>query len=166
MYSSASPGFGYEAIPDCVGQSDFLGNGNTYDYGGGGVVLYPYNQIMAEDASTGRDTMFVNYNYDINDNHSINARGIVTKVNGFGRYAPVAGFFGVECSKWGGCPYTEAELKTGGGWTAADIAAGTSANGITDWDDISIYYRMRSVGPRIGKTQIILLITFLISLVT
>ena len=151
MYSSASPGFGYEAIPACVGQSDFLGNGNTYDYGGGGVVLYPYNQIMAEDASTGRDTMFVNYNYDINDNHSVNARGIVTKVNGFGRYAPVAGFFGVECSKWGGCPYTEAELKAGGGWTAADIAAGTSANGITDWDDISIYYRMRSVGPRIGK---------------
>ena len=47
-------------------------------------------QIMAEDASTGRDTLFVNYNYDINDNHSINARGMVTKVNGFGRFAPVA----------------------------------------------------------------------------
>ena len=144
MWSYASPGFGYEAIPACVGQSDFLGNGNTYDYGGGGVVLYPYNQIMAEDASTGRDTMFVNYNYDINDNHSINARGIVTKVNGFGRYAPVAGYFGVECSKWGGCPYTEAQLKTGAGWTDA-------ADGAADFDDVSIYYRMRSVGPRIGK---------------
>ena len=144
MWSYASPGFGYEAIPACVGQSDFLGGGNTYNYGGGGVVLYPYNQIMAEDASTGRDTMFVNYNYDINDNHSVNARGIVTKVNGFGRYAPVAGFFGVECSKWGGCPYTEAQLKAGAGWTDA-------ADGAADWDAVDIYYRMRSVGPRIGK---------------
>jgi iron complex outermembrane receptor protein len=144
MWSYASPGFGYEAIPDCVGQSDFLGSGNTYNYGGGGVVLYPYNQIMAEDASTGRDTMFVNYNYDINDNHSVNARGIVTKVNGFGRYAPVAGYFGVECSKWGGCPYTEAQLKAGAGWTDA-------ADGAADWDAVDIYYRMRSVGPRIGK---------------
>ncbi len=151
MWSYASPGFGYEAIPACVGQSDFLGGGNQYDYGGGGVVLYPYNQIMAEDASTGRDTVFVNYNYDINDNHSINARGIVTKVNGFGRYAPVAGFFGVECSKWGGCPYTAAELQAGAGWSAADIAAGSSAVGASDYDDVSIYYRMRSVGPRIGK---------------
>ena len=144
MWSYASPGFGYEAIPACVGQSDFLGGGNTYDYGGGGVVLYPYNQIMAEDASTGRDTVFVNYNYDINDNHSINARGIVTKVNGFGRYAPVAGYFGVECSKWGGCPYTEAQLKAGAGWTDA-------ADGAADWDAVDIYYRMRSVGPRLGQ---------------
>ena len=144
MWSYASPGFGYEAIPACVGQSDFLGNGNTYDYGGGGVVLYPYNQIMAEDASTGRDTVFVNYNYDINDNHSINARGIVTKVNGFGRYAPVAGYFGVQCSKWGGCPYTEAQLKAGAGWTDA-------ADGAADWDAVDIYYRMRSVGPRLGQ---------------
>ena len=151
MFSYASPGFGYEAIPDCVGQSDFLGNGNTYDYGGGGVVLYPYNQIMAEDASTGRDTMFVNYNYDINDDHSINARGIVTKVNGFGRYAPVAGFFGVKCSKWAKCPYTAAELQAGAGWSAADIAAGSSATGLAGYDDVSVYYRMRSVGPRIGK---------------
>jgi iron complex outermembrane receptor protein len=110
MWSYASPGFGYEAIPACVGQGDFLGGGNVYDYGGGGVVLYPYNQIMAEDASSGRDTLFVNYNYDINDNHQINARGMVTKVNGFGRYAPVAGWFGVKCSKWGGCPYTAAAL--------------------------------------------------------
>ena len=144
MWSYASPGFGYEAIPACVGQSDFLGGGNTYDYGGGGVVLYPYNQIMAEDASTGRDTVFVNYNYDINDNHSINARGIVTKVNGFGRYAPVAGYFGVQCSKWGGCPYTEAQLKAGAGWTDA-------ADGAADWDAVDIYYRMRSVGPRLGQ---------------
>ena len=152
MFSYASPGFGYEAIPDCVGQSDFLGGGNVYDYGGGGVVLYPYNQIMAEDASTGRDTLFVNYNYDINDNHSINARGIVTKVNGFGRYAPVAGFFGVKCSKWGGCPYTADQLQTGYGWTAADIAAGSSSIDPNNaYDNVSIYYRMRSVGPRIGS---------------
>ena len=153
MFSYASPGFGYEAIPNCVGQSDFLAGGKTFDYGGGGVVLYPYNQIMAEDASTGRDTLFVNYNYDINDNHSINARGMVTKVNGFGRFAPVAGFFGVKCSKWGGCPYSAAELQAGYGWTEAEIAAGSSP--VTDpnnaYDNVSIYYRMRSVGPRIGS---------------
>ena len=147
MWSYASPGFGYEAIPACVGQGDFLGGGNTYDYGGGGVVLYPYNQIMAEDASTGRDTLFVNYNYDINDNHQINARGMVTKVNGFGRFAPVAGWFGVECSKWGGCPYTEAQLKAGAGWTSTDVQ-GPGASG---YDDVDIYYRMRSVGPRLGE---------------
>ena len=152
MFSYASPGFGYEAIPACIGNPDFLAGGKTFDYGGGGVVLYPFNQIMAEDASTGRDTLFVNYNYDINDNHSINARGIVTKVNGFGRFAPVAGFFNVNCSKWAGCPYTAAELQAGYGWTAAEIAAGSSP--VTDpnnnYDVASIYYRMRSVGPRIG----------------
>ena len=152
MFSYASPGFGYEAIPACIGNPDFLAGGKTFDYGGGGVVLYPYNQIMAEDASTGRDTLFVNYNYDINDNHSINARGIVTKVNGFGRFAPVAGFFNVNCSKWAGCPYTAAELQAGYGWTADEIAAGSSP--VTDpnnsYDVASIYYRMRSVGPRIG----------------
>ena len=96
--------------------------------------------------------MFVNYNYDINDNHSVNARGIVTKVNGFGRFAPVAGFFNVNCSAWAGCPYTAAELQAGYGWTAAEIAAGSSP--VTDpdnsYDVASIYYRMRSVGPRIG----------------
>jgi len=148
MWSYASPGFGYEAIPACVGQSDFLAGGKTFDYGGGGVVLYPYNQIMAEDASAGRDTLFVNYNYDISDDHQVNARGMVTKVNSFGRFAPVAGYFGVKCTKWGGCPYTEAQLKEGAGWTSADVQG---AAGADDWDAVDIYYRMRSVGPRLGE---------------
>jgi len=148
MWSYAGPGFGYEAIPACVGNSDFLGGGKTFDYGGGGVVLYPYNQIMAEDASSGRDTVFVNYNYDINDNHSINARAIVTRVQSKGRYAPVAGYFGVACSLWAGCPYTEAQLKAGAGWTTDEN--GVEVPGASDWDDVSIYYRMRSVGPRLG----------------
>ena len=42
------------------------------------------------------------------------------------RFAPVAGFFGVKCSKWGGCPYSAAELQAGYGWTEAEIAAGSS----------------------------------------
>ena len=140
LWSYSGAGIGYQAIPDCVGQADFLDGGRTFDYGGGGLVLYPYNKIMAEDASEGRDTMFINYNYDINDNHSINARGIYTRVASRGRYAPVAGAFVVECSKWAKCPFTEAQLLADSG-------------GASDYDEVSIYYRMRSVGPRLGLNE-------------
>jgi iron complex outermembrane receptor protein len=140
LWSYSGAGIGYQAIPDCVGQSDFLDGGRTFDYGGAGIVLYPYNQIMAEDASSGRDTMFINYNYDINDNHSVNARGIYTRVQSRGRFAPVAGAFGVKCSLWAKCPFTEAQLIADSG-------------GADDYDDISIYYRMRSVGPRLGLNE-------------
>ena len=153
MYSAYGSGYGYEAIPGCVGNSAFLANGQLFSYGHNaadgsydrsqGILLYPYNQIMAEDASSGRDTIFVNYNYDINDNHSINARGIYTRVQSKGRYAPVAGYFVVSCLAWADCPY-QAEV-TASAVTDPDTGAVSYAG-----DATRIYYRFRSVGPRLG----------------
>ena len=150
MYSAYGSGYGYEAIPGCVGNDAFLAGGQLFSYGHNaadgsydrsqGILLYPYNQIMAEDASSGRDTIFVNYNYDINDNHSINARGIYTRVQSKGRFAPVAGAFSVSCLAWADCPYqAEVQAAIDGGATAAEAG-----------DTHYIYYRMRSVGPRLG----------------
>ncbi|NND59337.1 MAG: TonB-dependent receptor, partial [Gammaproteobacteria bacterium] len=49
---------------------------------------YNYAGVSANEASIERDSFFVNSNYEINDSVSFFARGIVSRTESFGRYAP------------------------------------------------------------------------------
>ena len=90
---------------------------------------------------------FVNYNYDINDNHSINARGIYTRVQSKGRFAPVAGAFSVQCLAWAACPYRKISLRR---WNTDGAGNNRRLLAMLMKLMVYIYYRMRSVGPRLG----------------
>jgi len=56
--------------------------------------LYDYTQQIAETADLDRTSLFMDANYDINDDHSIFTRMMHSRVESFGRYAPAAGAFG------------------------------------------------------------------------
>jgi len=62
-----------------------------------GLCAYDYTNIMAETAALENTSLFVNTNYDINDDLRFFARGLFARTESFGRYAPAA-----AAPSWGG----------------------------------------------------------------
>jgi iron complex outermembrane receptor protein len=54
---------------------------------------FDYTAVAADAASTKRDAMFVDYNYEINDDLVFTVTALNTRNESFGRYAPAAGWF-------------------------------------------------------------------------
>ncbi|NYR12322.1 TonB-dependent receptor [Pseudoalteromonas sp. MIP2626] len=54
---------------------------------------YDYTALAADAASTKRDSVFVNFDYDINDDLIFNFRSLNSRNESFGRFAPAAGWF-------------------------------------------------------------------------
>ncbi|MCZ6559489.1 MAG: TonB-dependent receptor plug domain-containing protein, partial [Gammaproteobacteria bacterium] len=55
---------------------------------GNGLCNYNYAATSANEASLTRDTMFVNANYQVNEDLNFFARGTFSRTESFGRYAP------------------------------------------------------------------------------
>ena len=54
---------------------------------------YDYTAVAADAASTSRDAMFVDFNYDISEDLVFNLVALNSRNESFGRYAPAAGWF-------------------------------------------------------------------------
>jgi iron complex outermembrane receptor protein len=79
---SAVPGFGCNE-----GAFYFLGNG---------LCSFDFNSVAANEASVDNRSVFMRGDYQINDDWSVYTTANVTKVETFGRYAPVPGVVRVE----------------------------------------------------------------------
>ncbi|MEL7238521.1 MAG: TonB-dependent receptor plug domain-containing protein, partial [Planctomycetota bacterium] len=107
LSSFGFPGSFAQTGTDSNGDSRFLGTGidprcpaddgsgepsGSGEFGAsialGGRCRYNYAGVSANEASLTRDSFFVNTNYEVTDNISFFARGIFTKTDSFGRYAP------------------------------------------------------------------------------
>ena len=77
-----------ETVPGFVGELDqgsLLGG-----IGGGSVCGYAYANVSANQASTSKDSVLTNANYELSDNVSLYARALLSRNDSFGRYAPPA----------------------------------------------------------------------------
>ena len=54
---------------------------------------FAYAGVSANQASTNRDSIFINADYELDDNHELFLRGLVAHNQSFGRYAPPAAFW-------------------------------------------------------------------------
>jgi len=79
---SAVPGF------DC--------NANGFWTQGNGLCSFDFNSVAANEASVDNKSVFMRGDYQINDNWSVYTTANVTKVETFGRYAPVPGVVKVD----------------------------------------------------------------------
>lgn len=69
---------------------------------------YDFTDIMAETAALDSYNIFLDGNYDINENHRFIARALHNRTQSFGRYAPAAGQF-----RWAGPTLEEETLADG-----------------------------------------------------
>ncbi len=111
-----------QSTPGFVGVSNYPGLGT--------VCGFDFTADAAKNASIERNTVFVNGNYFINDDTTLNTQILLNRNTSFGRFAPAAGFFTID-------PTT-----TGGG-------AFFDENGLDkDEGPASIYFRFNNVGTR------------------
>ncbi|WP_456378133.1 TonB-dependent receptor plug domain-containing protein [Thiolapillus sp.] len=82
---------GYEAMDPC----DTSLYAGVYDYKGGTACTYPYAFISAETNDMDRANAFLYLDYEVNNDTTIYAQNIISRVEGFGRYAPAVGGFWV-----------------------------------------------------------------------
>ena len=82
------------ANQDCSQYGEaFKYHNDAPDYPADDGCHYDYTAVSADAASTKRDAVFVDFNYEINDETSLNIVALNTRNESFGRYAPAAGFF-------------------------------------------------------------------------
>jgi iron complex outermembrane receptor protein len=72
---------------------DFRYHNDAPDYPDDDGCHYDYTAAAADAASTSRDAVFVDFNYEISDSLSFNLVALNSRNESFGRYAPAAGFF-------------------------------------------------------------------------
>lgn len=142
------PDTGYDRIKaanGCTAGNGFLGivdadidwgadsdlNENTY-------CMYGFADISANKAELDKTNIYVNYTYDINDSTEFYTRGIVSRVESFGRFAPAA-------ASWDDMP---ADYKD----VPFDIEALKQQGLIGDNYELTGYYRWTNVGPRDNYT--------------
>lgn len=89
LYPSAKCSDLVANVPGFVGELDqgpFFGDGT----GKGKACAYAYSLVSANSASTQRDSLMTNVHYDITDDITLFARGMYSRNDSFGRYAPPA----------------------------------------------------------------------------
>ncbi len=82
---------GYEAMDPC----DPTLYAGVYNYKGGTACTYPYANISAETNDMERANAFLYLDYEINNDTTLYAQNIISRVESFGRYAPAVGGFWV-----------------------------------------------------------------------
>lgn len=79
---------------DCSQYGDsFAYHNDAPDFPADDGCHYDYTAVAADAASTKRDSVFVNFDYDINDDLIFNFRSLHSRNESFGRFAPAAGWF-------------------------------------------------------------------------
>lgn len=70
--------------------------GGIYNRPGGTACTYPYALISAETNDIKRSNAFLYLDYEVNNDTTIYAQNLISRVESFGRYAPAVGFLFVE----------------------------------------------------------------------
>ncbi|MCF6458250.1 TonB-dependent receptor [Pseudoalteromonas sp. MMG024] len=79
---------------DCSQYGDlFSYHNDAPDYPDDDGCHFDYTAVSADAASTKRDSVFVDYDYEVSDNTTFNFRSLHARNESFGRYAPAAGWF-------------------------------------------------------------------------
>ncbi|WP_456375640.1 TonB-dependent receptor [Thiolapillus sp.] len=76
----------------------------VYDYFGEKVCTYPYANVSAETNDIKRSNAFLYLDYEVNNDTTIYAQNLISRVESFGRYAPAVGFMFVDADAPGN-PY-------------------------------------------------------------
>ncbi|MCK7460550.1 TonB-dependent receptor plug domain-containing protein [Idiomarina aminovorans] len=88
--------------------------------GGGEVCAFAFSGVSANQASTNRDSVMTNATYMINDDLELFARGMFSRNDSFGRYAPPAAPYpGIAADD----PHNPFDVETDGYWRWTDIGA-------------------------------------------
>lgn len=88
--------------------------------GGGEVCGFAYSGVSANNASTNRDSVMTNASYMINDDLELFARGMFSRNDSFGRYAPPAAPYpGIAADD----PNNPFDVAVDGYWRWTDIGA-------------------------------------------
>lgn len=130
-----------QAAPGCQEGNGFLGvvdadidwgypsdlNENTY-------CMYGYADISANKAQLDRTNIYLNVDYEINDNMDFYSTSIISRVESFGRYAPPA-------ATWPDMPADYADVPF-------DIDALITSGDITTDYSLTGFYRWTNIGPR------------------
>ncbi|MBY4597437.1 TonB-dependent receptor [bacterium BD-1] len=74
----------------------FACNQGAFYFLANGLCSFNFNSVAANDAKVGTKSVFIRADHQINDNWSIYGSASMTKVETFGRYAPVPGVVRVE----------------------------------------------------------------------
>jgi len=83
---------GYRAVGDCD-ESVFAGVFDYPPFPGDTACGFPYADISAQTGGIKRFGSFLSAEYELSNDHSLYFRNTFSRVDSFGRYAPVAGLF-------------------------------------------------------------------------
>jgi iron complex outermembrane receptor protein len=104
-----------------------------------GLCSFNFNAVAANEAKLGSETVFMRGEHQITDRWSIHATGSVTKVESFGRYAPVPGVVLVQDG-------TPNDINFG-------VACGNDPACVTDGLPTYFYHRFAAAGNRDSFTD-------------
>jgi iron complex outermembrane receptor protein len=106
---------------------------------GSGLCSFNFNTVAANEASVKNKAIFVRADHQINENWSVYSTASQTKVNTFGRYAPVPGVVRVDDG-------TPNDINNG-------VVCGATCPGGTDGLATYFYHRFAAAGNRDGFTD-------------
>ena len=152
-FSSAQAATSCDALTAQYGSDTFRKTAADDDWSAGSTYcMYAYGNVSYNKASTERNTVYVDADYDLSENVEWFGRVMFTQNKSFGRYAPPA-------APWRDMSYKNAENPygvSGDGEGFADPANPTGANAwspqFTDNDGNSQYYSYDADGEAIEST--------------
>jgi len=128
----------------------FACNQGAFYFLGNGLCSFNFNSVAANEAKVGNKSVFIRADHQINDDWSVYASANTTKVETFGRYAPVPGIVRVNDG-------TPNDINSGVLCQAAGsnintcITSGPGAN--TDGNSTYFYHRFAAAGNRDNFTD-------------
>jgi len=111
-----------------------------------GLCSFNFNSVAANEAKLGSETVFMRGDHQINDRWTIHAAGSVTKVESFGRYAPVPGVVLVEDG-------TPNDINSGLSCRDQGLPGGNCAPGTSDGLPTYFFHRFAAAGNRDSFTD-------------
>ena len=136
VYDPNTGYYGMSAVADCPTTDGFVGvmGAGIFGLPTQTVCAYAYAEISANRAELQKVNSYVYANYDLSSNVELYARGLFSKNESFGRYAPPA-------ASW---PYPPASHPH----NPFDIEQMIADGLITDEAELRGYYRWTTLGPR------------------
>ena len=108
---------------------------------GSGLCSFNFNSVAANDAKVDNTSVFIRADHQINDNWTVYGAATMTKVETFGRYAPVPGVVVVDDG-------TQSDINGG-----VACGAGGCAPGTTDGNPTYYFHRFAAAGNRDNWTD-------------
>jgi iron complex outermembrane receptor protein len=117
----------------------FSCNEGAFYFLGSGLCSFNFNSVAANEASVDNKAVFVRGDHQINENWSVYMSASITKVETFGRYAPVPGIVVVDDG-------TPNDINNG-------VVCGNTCPGGTDGLPTYFYHRFAAAGNRDNTTD-------------